>query len=128
MTLVPDLLDDRVAEILSAVDDPTEVMTRIVFNAQSNISLASALEIQDRVLVKFRGLEQDSRIVGIGHDISPTRWMVTLDLAVNELLSPTVDQVTNFYAGLTIDEIDALNAGLTINQIDAGLRKLVDQV
>ena len=43
-------------------------------------ALAATLEVQDRIRVEFRGQTQDSRIVGIKHDLSGDRWMMDIDI------------------------------------------------
>lgn len=70
--LINDSLDEH--------STPAQLVTRVRWNAQQNPELAAALEIQDRVRVEFNGTSQDSRIIGIKHDLSPTRWMVDLAL------------------------------------------------
>lgn len=74
------LINDRIRAILAARGTPQRVLSSITWNAQENTALAASLEIQDRIRVKFRGQVQDSRIVGIKHDLSGDRWMMTLDL------------------------------------------------
>lgn len=71
----------RAREILAGAADPTPVITSIRWNAQEDPRVAAALDIQDRVLVKFRGLEQPSRVIGLKHTLGPTRWIVDLTLA-----------------------------------------------
>lgn len=72
----------RGAEILTETAEPAQTITQIRFNIQGYMTLkAWTFDIQDRILVTFRGMTQPSRILGIHHDLTPTRWMVTLDLA-----------------------------------------------
>lgn len=73
-------LEDRLTEILDAQDQAQLVITSVKWNAQENLPMASVLDVGHRVLVRFNGTEQDSQIVSIQHDISPTRWLITYDL------------------------------------------------
>lgn len=73
-------LADRLAEILDAQDQAQLVITSVKWNAQENLPMASVLDVGQRVLVRFNGTEQDSQIVAIQHDITPTRWLITYDL------------------------------------------------
>jgi hypothetical protein len=70
----------RAEKVLDDYSEPAVRISAIRWNAQENPALAARLDIQDRVRVEFRGTVQDSRIVGIRHDLSGTRWMVDLDL------------------------------------------------
>lgn len=74
-------MPQRIAEILSGTSTPEQVITRVTWNAQDRPGLASTLDVQDRISVAFQGQTQLSRIVGIRHDITPTRWLMTLELA-----------------------------------------------
>lgn len=72
----------RGLEILAETATPQQVVTQIRYNMQDTLGLnAWTFDVQDRILVTFRGTEQPSRILGIHHDLTPTRWMVTLDIA-----------------------------------------------
>lgn len=75
-----DALDDLLAGLLDANDEPTLLISALRWNAQQSLPAALALEVGQRVLVRYRGTEQDSQIVAIHHEITPTRWMVSLDL------------------------------------------------
>lgn len=74
-------MPQRIAEILSGTSTPEQVITRVTWNAQDRPALAATLDVQDRISVAFQGQTQLSRIVGIRHDITPTRWLMTLELA-----------------------------------------------
>lgn len=73
-------LNTRLAEILDAHDQPQLLVSSIRWNAQEDLAVASAIEVGERILVRFNGSEQDSQIVSIQHEISPDRWMITLNL------------------------------------------------
>jgi len=74
------ILNTRIAEVIAARKTPARVITSIRWNAQEDPLLASSLDVQDRVRVEFRGQIQDSRIVGIKHNVSGSTWMLQLDL------------------------------------------------
>lgn len=70
----------RIAELLEANNTPEVTIASIRWNAQENPTLAAQLDIQDRVRVEFRGMSQESRIIGITHELAGDRWMVNLAL------------------------------------------------
>lgn len=73
-------LTNRLAEILDARDQPELLVSQVKWNAQEDLAMTSVLDVGQRVLVRFNGTEQDSQIVAIQHDITPTRWLITYDL------------------------------------------------
>lgn len=83
----------RTAEVLSKYSTPAKTITSIRWNAAEDPALASTLDIQDRVRVEFQGTSQDSRIVGIKHDLSGDRWMIELALAKSWTKNREVNQL-----------------------------------
>ncbi|WP_350348011.1 hypothetical protein ABIQ69_15435 [Agromyces sp. G08B096] len=75
-----DSLNDRLAAILDSRDQPELLVAQLRLNAQQDLAMARALDVGQRILVRFNGSEQDSQIIAITHDIQPTRWLITLDL------------------------------------------------
>ncbi|TDL43604.1 fibronectin type III domain-containing protein [Microbacterium oleivorans] len=73
-------LQARLAELLALHKDLEPLVKSIVWNAQEDLDLAAALEVGDRITVVYRGVEQDSQIVSLQHTITPTRWLITLNL------------------------------------------------
>lgn len=73
-------MPERLAELLSQSPNPEQMITGIRWNAQDDPELAARIDVQDRIVVQFRGKTQISRVLGITHDITPTRWMIRLDL------------------------------------------------
>lgn len=79
----------RAWEILAERSTPEVVISSIKWNAQENPVLATQLDIQDRVRVEFTppgqtvAVVQDSRIIGIKHELTAERWMITLELAAS---------------------------------------------
>lgn len=73
-------LNQRLVEILEQHSTPEVTISSVRWNAQENPGLAAQLDIQDRVRVRHRGSIQDSRIVGIKHELASNRWITTLDL------------------------------------------------
>jgi len=70
------LINDRLKEGLAWHSSPQVVVSRVRWNAQENPALAATLDVQDRVRIEFRGTTQDSRIVGIKHDMLGDRWVM----------------------------------------------------
>ncbi len=73
---------DRLADLLDDYDQPSILISQLRWNAQENPEAAQALEVGQRITVRYRGTDYDNQIVAISHDITPTRWMVTLQLRV----------------------------------------------
>lgn len=73
-------LADRLAELLADADEPRLFISSLRWNAQENPAAANALEVGQRITVRFKGIEQDSQIVSLQHVITPRRWM--LDIGV----------------------------------------------
>jgi len=71
---------DRLTALLDEYATPEPVVSQLRWNAQEDLALATALEVGDRLQVRYRGLDYSVQIVNITHDIQPKRWMVTLDL------------------------------------------------
>ena len=70
----------RLTEILDGHDRPDVLCTSLRWNAQENIAAATALEIGQRILIRFGDTTQDSQIVALNHHLTPTRWIVTIDV------------------------------------------------
>lgn len=74
-------LSKRLNVLLDDNDQPSLLISQLRWNAQENTAMAAALNVGQRITVRYRGKNQDSQIVALQHDISPERWMVTIDLA-----------------------------------------------
>lgn len=70
----------RAAAIFNDSDRPTLQVTRLVWNAQEDLT-ADNFEIGQVLTVEYAGRRQTCRIAGLSHRITPTRWMITIDLA-----------------------------------------------
>lgn len=70
----------RVAAIFADSSAPQLVITEITWNAQELPELVSKLEIYQRVNVRFKGVTQPSRIVNVKHRMTPTRWLIDIQL------------------------------------------------
>jgi hypothetical protein len=75
------LLNDRLTEIVDGLKTPQRVISSITWNAQEDPALAAAFDLQDRIRVRFRGVSNDYRVVGMRHSITAKRWLVTFSLA-----------------------------------------------
>ncbi|MFF0911982.1 fibronectin type III domain-containing protein, partial [Microbacterium enclense] len=71
-------LNARLAALLADSGTPRLFISSVTWNAQENIAAANALDVGQRVTVRFNGEEQDSQIVSLQHDITPKRWIVTV--------------------------------------------------
>lgn len=76
-----DSLNNRLSTLLDANDDPNLLISQLTWNAQEDMAMARALEVGQRIKVRYRGVEQDSQIVALQGGLTPERWMVTIDLA-----------------------------------------------
>lgn len=72
--------DELGAAILAAKATPEPVVSRVVWNVQDVPEQAAAVDVYSRVDVKVRELTQQARVAAIRHDITPSRWITTLDL------------------------------------------------
>ena len=73
-------LSDRLAQLLADAAEPRLFISAVRWNAQENMPAANALDVGQRVIVRFNGTEQDSQIVTLQHDVTPRRWIVTATL------------------------------------------------
>lgn len=73
-------LNARLAALLGAASEPRLFVSSVRWNAQEDLAAANALDVGQRVVVRFNGTEQDSQIVALQHDITPRRWIVTAQL------------------------------------------------
>lgn len=73
-------LSDRLAELLADAAEPRLFISAVRWNAQENLPAANALDVGQRVTVRFNGTEQDSQIVTLQHDVTPRRWIITATL------------------------------------------------
>jgi hypothetical protein len=71
---------DRLQLLLADHTEPELFVSEIRWNAQQDLAALVALEIGQRIRIIYRGVAQDSQIVGLTHDVQPTRWMTTLTL------------------------------------------------
>ncbi|AXC35372.1 minor tail protein [Microbacterium phage Sippinontea] len=73
-------LADRLGNLLAEAAEPRLFVSSFRWNAQENLPAANALDVGQRITVRFNGTEQDSQIVALQHDITPRRWIVTVSL------------------------------------------------
>ncbi|AXC38254.1 minor tail protein [Microbacterium phage Noelani] len=73
-------LNDRLSNLLAEASEPRLFVSSFRWNAQENLPAANALDVGQRITVRFNGTEQDSQIVALQHDITPRRWIVTVTL------------------------------------------------
>lgn len=73
-------LSARLYELLAGAAEPHMFVSSVRWNAQEDLAAANALDVGQRVLVRFNGTDQHSQIVSLQHDITPRRWIVTAHL------------------------------------------------
>lgn len=73
-------LNNRLNALLAENSEPQFLMTQLGWNAQENLPMAGVLDIGQRVTVSRKGITQNSQIVALTHDITPERWLITIDL------------------------------------------------
>ena len=73
-------LSDRLGTLLAEAAEPRLFVSSFRWNAQENLPAANALDVGQRITVRFNGVEQDSQIVALQHDITPRRWIITVTL------------------------------------------------
>lgn len=70
----------RGSELMAGRRDPRPYISAIEWNAQEQPATAEQLDIYSRIEVEFGTLAQNSRVIGISHKITPSRWLVTLTI------------------------------------------------
>jgi hypothetical protein len=74
------VLDNRANEILTAYADPETLVKTITWNAQDNLLVAAKLDIGSKINIEFNGTTKAYRVVGLNHQISPTSWVITIEV------------------------------------------------
>lgn len=73
-------LTARLDTLLAGAAEPRLFISSFKWNAQEDLAAANALDVGQRITVRFNGTEQDSQIVALTHEITPRRWIVTVTL------------------------------------------------
>jgi hypothetical protein len=74
-------IDTRALELLGDFSDPEVTVNAITFNTAQNPITSVGIDIASLVNIEFNGTTNLYRVVGIKHDITPERWMMTLQTA-----------------------------------------------
>lgn len=74
-------INDRLGEIAADLAEPQNGIELIAWNAQEDTEKAASIDVQDRVLVRFRGDDFTVRIVGLRHQITGSRWFMSLEFS-----------------------------------------------
>lgn len=132
------VLSGRAQEIFDTYGDPVREVDRIIWDGQQNTVLATLLDIQTRIGVKFGAETFDTRIVALAHDIGPSWWTITIDTSTRGV--PEAQAVSDAYAdtpatgatpidrdarapqaptGLTVDPFAAWQGGSVVLAIQA---------
>jgi hypothetical protein len=80
-TKYTNILDTRSNELLSKFSTPIVRVTSLTWNTAQNPVSAANLDIGSLINVEFNGTSDVYRVTGINHDITPERWMMTLQTA-----------------------------------------------
>lgn len=75
------MMDTRTGELLTEFADPIVRVNSLTWNTAQNPVVAASIDIGSLVIVTFKGTTDTYRVVGINHDITPDRWMMTLQVA-----------------------------------------------
>jgi hypothetical protein len=75
------MMDTRTGELLTEFANPIVRVTSLKWNTAQNPIVATNLDIGSIIVVIFKGTTANYRVVGINHDITPERWMMTLQVA-----------------------------------------------
>jgi hypothetical protein len=75
------ILDTRSNELLSKFSTPIVRVTSLTWNTAQNPVSAANLDVGSLINVEFNGTSDVYRVTGINHDITPERWMMTLQTA-----------------------------------------------
>lgn len=73
----------RASEVLAASSSPVLTLSSIQWNASEDPALAGSIDVYSPITVTFQGTTQPSQIISVSHDITPSRWLITLDLVRN---------------------------------------------
>ena len=90
------VLSGRAQAIFDAYGDPVREVDRIVWDAQQNPTLATALDVQSRIEILYGSETFDTRIVALEHDIGPDWWTVNIDTSTRGV--PEAQAVNDAYA------------------------------
>lgn len=75
------VIDTRTTELLAQFADPIVRVNSLRWNTAQNPIVATNLDIGSLIVITFKGTTGTYRVVGINHDITPERWMMTLQVA-----------------------------------------------
>lgn len=75
------MMDTRTGELLTEFATPIVRINSLTWNTAQNPIVATNLDIGSLVNITFKGTTATYRVTGINHDITPERWMMTLQVA-----------------------------------------------
>lgn len=93
-------------------------ITGFRWNAQEDATAALALDIYDRVQVQYGVMPVDAEIISLKHSITPTRWMVDIELT-NTNTGVTFEKFNTALGSRTFAELNTLLGGKTFAQFAA---------
>jgi hypothetical protein len=107
----------RASEVMGTLRRPRYTVQSFTINAQSDVEILDALELRATVAVDYEGIRQRSRVLALTHAITPTQWMVTVDL--NESATgPTFAAFTAARSG-TFADLATATPGQTFRDFNA---------
>jgi hypothetical protein len=80
-TKYTNILDTRTSELLTQFSTPEVTVNAITFNTAQNPVISATIDIGSLFNIEFQGSTVLYRVTGINHDITPERWMMTLQTA-----------------------------------------------
>lgn len=107
-------VQSRAREVFNLRSVPGYQVTHVRWNAAENLAYAFLLDVGSRVLIRFDGTEQRSRISRIKHSLSGKRWMMDIWFTDN-MTGPTFDAWSDYATGLTFDQLSDIYTGQTFD-------------
>ncbi len=112
-------LSGRAQAVFDAFADPVRGVDQIVWDGQQNPVLATLLDIQSPVTVKFGAETFETRVVTLAHDIGPTWWTITIGTSVRGV--PEAQAVYDAYADMAATGAEPIDRDARAPQAPTGV-------
>lgn len=112
-----DALDKRAAQIFGDRANTARTITGFRWNAQEDMAKALALDIYDLVAVERGTLPVLARISSLKHTITPTRWMVDVQLTDIRAGVP-FERLNRAIGARTFAQLNAITGGRTFAELN----------
>ncbi|TPG09396.1 hypothetical protein EAH85_03800 [Curtobacterium flaccumfaciens] len=107
----------RAQEIMGQLSRPRYTVSSVTFNVQSNPGVLELLELRAPIRVRYEDMDLTGRVLSMNHQITPTRWTVTVQ--IDEVRGgPTFADFSDANGG-TFAQFNAAHAGVTFNGFNA---------